>query len=561
MTPVPWLAIGALLAGGLSLWFVRYLWPYRDRRAARFFIGTVVCEALWALSYGLALLVFDRGLRAAFEIPIWLGVNFIGVFFLAFALQYTGRGDLVRSKFMGAIVAIQALHTLIVATNPLHHIAWTDYAIQPLFGAATVTYTHQPWLFVNFAGIYIMVAAASFLLLETFYSYGRLYRAQTVALAISPVLPGLAFTLWLFEVGASPPLNLTPFTFPLHLAFDGYAFFRRNMFELSPAARRAGDRAAIDDLGTPVFVVDEDRRIINANDAAAQLDPDADGLIGRDVSTIHTGLDPQSTEGTITLQTDGNRREFAVNATALADASDTTIGYTITLQDVTAEKQREQRLSVLNRVLRHNLRNDLNVVRANIDVASREVGSGTADDALERAERKTGEVIELGEKARTIERLLETDGSEAEAVPLAALLAELREEYASPAADIRIDIPEDLRIQGNRSTLHAVFENLLENAIEHGGSTIDVDCSAPPDPSGRVTVSVRDDGPGIPEHERRPIQVGEETALEHGSGLGLWIVSWGIAALGGDLEFDSDADGTIIRLTLPVAEEPQIGEE
>jgi hypothetical protein len=140
---ISWLAVGGVVSGAASLVLLRFLWPYRAEPGARFFILTIACEAVWAFSYGAALLVFDPALRRLFEIPIWLGINFIGVFFLAFALEYTGRGSLLRSRWMGGLVGVQALHTLVVATNPLHHLAWNDYHVDPVFGAATVAYgTH-----------------------------------------------------------------------------------------------------------------------------------------------------------------------------------------------------------------------------------------------------------------------------------------------------------------------------------------------------------------------------------------------------------------------------------
>ena len=115
------------------------------------------------------------------------------------------------------------------------------------------------------------IGVASFLLAETVCSYGRLYRTQAAAIAISPIFPGLPFPLWLAEVGATPPLNLTALFFPIHLAFDVYAFFSRDMFDMVPAARRIADRAAIDTLGTPVAIVDAGGRLIEHNDDAARV--------------------------------------------------------------------------------------------------------------------------------------------------------------------------------------------------------------------------------------------------------------------------------------------------
>jgi signal transduction histidine kinase len=546
-----WLAGGSLLSGVVSLYFVRYLWPYREKPGARFFVATIACEALWALSYGVALLVFDPGLRQLFEIPIWAGINFIGVFFLAFALEYTGRGHVVRSKLFGGVALVQVVHTLIVATNSWHHVAWSNYHVEPVLGAATVAYTHQPWLFVNCTGIILAVAAGAFLLVDTFVTYGRLYRTQAAAIALSPVFPGLAFLLWLFEIGASPPLNLTALTFPVHLGFDMYAFFRRDMFELTPAARRAGDRAAIDDLGSGVLVVDDERRVVNCNRAASRLLAPDDELLGGRLDAFLGDVDLDADGQTLPITTAGERREYRVVTSPLADAAGNHVGHTIVLQDVTEAKQREERLMVLNRVLRHNLRNDLNVVQGALDVAGRRADDDVMD-ALDAARVKTGDLATLGEKARLVERAMAADAP-AEPVRLADLLAEVRagvlEEW--PDASVEVDVPEDLHVRANPLLLRGVFENLVENAVEHTGDEPTVAVTGERDGESAV-FAVRDDGPGIPEHERSVVESGEETALEHGSGLGLWFVKWGVASLGGEVAFETDGSGTTVHFRLPL---------
>lgn len=554
----PLLAVAIVTAGVISLYFIRYLWAYRDDPGARFYIGTIACEALWTLSYGLALLVFDPTLRAMFEVPIWIGINFIGVFFLAFALEYTGRGHLVRSKLMGVIGGVQVFHTVVVLTNPLHHLAWSNYHIDPIFGVATVSYTHQPWLFVNFVGIFLMVSAGSFLLVDTFFSYGSLYRAQTVAIAVSPVLPGLAFVLWLFEVGVSPPLNLTPLAFPIHLGFVMYAFFRRNMFELTPAARRAGDRAAIDDLGSAVLILDDEHRIINSNEEARGLLADGDqDLLGSRLTDVLDGIDPTGTEQTVSIRAEGKRREYAVTTSTLEDSVGNDIGHSLVFQDITQEKQREQRLSVLNRVLRHNLRNDLTVVQGNVTMAKERVATDDLRGFLETAEEKTQGVIELGEKARTIESVLDTEESSPEPVHIREMLEEIRDDLLEdwPESQVVIQVPADLQIRADRELLKPIFENIIENALEHNDAAdplAEVGMVESEETAEAATFEIRDNGPGIPDHERRTIEAGGETALEHGSGIGLWVAKWGVDSLGGELTFTADETGTTVRIMIPI---------
>ena len=551
-----WLAVGSLAAGLVSLGFIQFLWPYRRKPGGRFFIATIACEALWSLSYGVALLVFDPALRQLFEIPIWVAINFIGVFFLAFALEYTGRGRLLRSRWFGGVVGIQTLHTLVVVTNPLHGIAWTGYVVDPVYGAATVTYAHQPWLFVNATGYIIMIGAASLLLVDTVASYGKLYRLQAAAIAVSPIFPGVPFLLWLVQVGPSPPLNLTPLMFPIHLAFDMYAFFARNMFEMVPAARRVADQAAVEDLGSPVLIVDDSTKLIRVNPAAADtLAVDPGAVLGEPLARHLPELDLGEEDATVSLLVDGRHREFAVTTSALRDSADTFVGTTIVLQDITAEREREQRLAVLNRVLRHNLRNDLNVVQGFIDIARERTDDPELENYLATAEENTRGVIELGEKARDIERVVGSDDREPGELHLRALFEELRTELLEihPDATITLNVPAEVRLTADELLVDRVLRNLLENAIEHGDGEVTVTARRETrhgEPHAVLTVA--DEGPGIPAHELSVLEALEETALEHGSGLGLWLVEWGVSALGGTVTFETDG-GTTVTLELPDA--------
>jgi sensor histidine kinase regulating citrate/malate metabolism len=63
-------------------------------------------------------------------------------------------------------------------------------------------------------------------------------------------------------------------------------------------------------------------------------------------------------------------------------------------------------------------------------------------------------------------------------------------------------------------------------------------------------IEVTDTGPGINEHEMKVFEQAKETKLHHDSGLGLWLVWWGVDRLGGEVWFDVDG-GTTVTLALP----------
>jgi len=561
---VPWPAVGSIISGLIAVAFIAYIWPYRDEPGAALFIAMLGAVTLWAGSYGVALFVFDPTLRFLFEIPIWLGICLTNVFFLAFALEYTGRKDEVRSRSMAGLGLIVVGFVGLIGTNPRHELVWSDYRIDPVFGAATVSQTNEAWLFIIMLVLVIITAAAVLVLVDTFVSYGPLYRYQTLALALSPlpVIPGIL--LWLFQVGPVPQLNLAPLLFPLHLGLDMYAFFRRNMFELTPAARRAGDQTAIDDLGIGVLIIDDEQRIINLNQQAATIfETNKRDLLGQWLSDLDADINLDSTDQRIRRSNGRHQREYAITVSTLNDSASNKVGQTITLQDITLERQREQRLSVLNRVLRHNLRNDLNVARGYLELVQEETDNDQHRQMLTTATRNTDSVLALGEKAREVERTLDTETLGTELVDVTELLEQLTETLtAKHGGTVTIEQSEGLTLETNRQLLESVLSNVIENGLEHGGERPQVTVSPTDDVAvdmnsrtpvtkRRARIEIRDTGPGIPPHELSVLKQGEETDLEHGSGIGLWLVEWGTTALGGSVSFETDDSGTVVTLELP----------
>ncbi len=209
---------------------------------------------------------------------------------------------------------------------------------------------------------------------------------------------------------------------------------------------------------------------------------------------------------------------------------------------IAESNHREQRLEVFNRVLRHNLRNQLDVINSHTERLAEQTDSDHGEAVLSATDR----LAAIGTRARRIDRLMTRD-PEPTTVDLTAVVSDLLAETESDGVTVETDLPSATTLRTDRKTLRATLVSPLENAVRYADSTATVSVEST---GSGYSVVIRDDGPGIPATELDSLAAGTETDLRHGRGLGLWQLKWGVDALDGEVSFENEGETTVrIRLS------------
>lgn len=229
-------------------------------------------------------------------------------------------------------------------------------------------------------------------------------------------------------------------------------------------------------------------------------------------------------------------------------------------RELQAERDRidayNRRLSVLNRVLRHDIRSATTVIEGRASLVRDAVTRGDeVDEHLDAIEREADRMIELGEKARHLGRLGESGTDDVVAMDLdAAVETAVSSVRAGDAADLWVDVPS-IRVRAT-PRIELAVEEVVRNAIEHHDDAepaIAIEARRSSD-GDTARVRIEDDGPGIPPEELAVLERDDETQLEHLSGIGLWLVRWIVRESGGSVRFERpDPGGTVVELSLPLA--------
>lgn len=326
-----------------------------------------------------------------------------------------------------------------------------------------------------------------------------------------------------------------------------------------------------DAVADPVCVFGPGGRIKRVNDAMAEYTGYTRGeLLGRKLgelvpadeydraSTIVRELaqsDAQSTIFETSLVTSyGQLVRTEASIGVVTDRNDSFTGFIATLRDVgdRAERERDLELTkqVLSRLVRHNLRNELNIVLGHGELLEEQLSDGRRQSA-EKIVQTTEQLIEQSKKARLIERVIDTSTEDQLAIAdcLRSIVAEYREEH--PEATITLDIDTDTTVE-THPEMPTGIEELVDNAIRHA--------SGPPhvliqtvEHDEFVTLFVEDESGGIDDEELQRLRDGDETKLEHTSGVGLWLVRWLVEYSDAALVTQQTEAGSVMGIRFPKA--------
>ena len=218
-----------------------------------------------------------------------------------------------------------------------------------------------------------------------------------------------------------------------------------------------------------------------------------------------------------------------------------------------AIEQREQRVGVLNRVLRHNLRNEMNVIRSHAELIDSASNDPDIVDSAATILETTGRLMDIAEDAKRIEKSV--SGSTANRIPLNLRHAieraaeRTRNRYRNVALtctvedDTWVEVSEELEF-----ALSELFETLAGMADD--GSRIVVELDDERGANATLCLVAHCEDANLPQSEVQALVAGEETQLAHGSGLGLWLVNWIVELSGGQLAFRSTEGGQDVLLEL-----------
>ena len=260
---------------------------------------------------------------------------------VVFAITYTGRQSWLTPARLAGLLLVPNIYAVLALSNPLHGLVTAETVLLTQAGQTQfVGRTGSVYLLQT--GISALFVLSGYGLFGEFLLRSRnVYRKQTFIVLTAGLLTAGAHGLFVLGATPHPGLDITPLTFALNGLLIAVVLFRNDFASVTPLA---GD-VLVDELPDPLFVLDDDDRVIDFN-AAAKSVLDEETPTGRPLTDTSPGLLDDIERGEV-FAIGEPLSYYDPQTSPISDQHGTVRGRLVVLRDVTGQQRRQERLETL----------------------------------------------------------------------------------------------------------------------------------------------------------------------------------------------------------------------
>ncbi len=256
-----------MVAGSISVVMGLFVLWRRRAPGAKWMSLVMFSSSIWMLGYALEL----RS-ETLSELIFWGKIQYFGIttvptFWFVSTLRYTGRDRWLTPQKLLLLAVVPVATIAIALTNELHGWLWAEISVQQVGPLLALDNEYGPALWLYAAYSYLLVLAASIVMLQMVNRSHRYYRSQLLANLAAAAAPWLASLHDLLHLPPLPMLDFTPMAFTLTSFILTWNVVGWRMTDLLPVARGT----ILESMDDGVIVLDPLHRIVDLNAVAAAL--------------------------------------------------------------------------------------------------------------------------------------------------------------------------------------------------------------------------------------------------------------------------------------------------
>ncbi len=587
-------ALLMLLASLISAILAITIWRRRPGPGLTPYAIMLAAVCVWSLANMIRLIVANQTVQYILLSIAYLGITTVPAAWLAFALQYTGRGRFLTRTLIGLFFIEPILTQIAIITNPSHMFFFNPVTYEQVgeYWELIAGFSTGFWIHAVYS--YILILLGTIILIAAIIRSPKLYRGQIGWLLVACFAPWVANALTIFYLSPLPDyVDLTPMAFTITGLATAWAMYRFRLMDIMPVAKDVVVKTMADAL----FVLDSRDRVVDANPAAlALLASDTDAVMWKPVKEVFAGITglleqvadrAEETVSEVSVKKDAGESIFASRLSPILDQRGEISGQVILLHDITDLKRANAEMAKAREIaeaanqlksqflanMSHELRTPLNAI---IGYAQLQLAGMAGDLSDEVADYQERILVNAQDLLRLINDVLDVSKIEAGRMELVNrpynltdMMNDVYKQFAvlaeSKGVNFRLELDEALpgMLIGDEVRTKQIAVNLVSNATKFTSSgEVILKTERVDDDHWRIVVT--DTGVGIPAHLREVIfdefrQVDSGSTREYGgTGLGLAIVRRLVLMMDGTIQVKSEVgEGSTFTVTLPLVVEPE----
>jgi PAS domain S-box-containing protein len=501
------------------LTFFKSTLPYK-----RPFLALALAIAFLAVTFLMEIITSDLHTKLLWnDLEYISNVSLAPLYFL-FIMGYTGN-ERWNNRRAATLLFILPMFILIsLYTNDWHHLFYTSISGTDGFGSFDPE--HGPIFFMSMIYMLTVYLYALSSLFKVYFKSGQIFRRQVRYLILTSTLPLLMFGLGNVGFAEVTLTMVTIFSFLLGGIMLFFGLLKYELNDLMPIA-----------LDTVMGTMNEGAIVINNRGLIVHLNPSAEKMMGRrlndvfkknigeEIAWLHPGQYPDvlsKDRSEITVKIDGDTKYYDLQVSTMNDRGGRPTGRLLIIRDITTEKGMKDaltnantKLNILSNITRHDIQNQLVVVRGYAELLFR---GKTKPEEIERYAKAIIDASALIDEQFAFAREYQAVGvKQPEWQRVDILLTKVRNTGPFSPVNIlirtgKLEVYADLMLE-------RMFYNLMDNAKRHGQGVNSIVVEAKL--IGKECVILfQDDGKGIKKELKERIF---ESGFGSNTGMGLYM--------------------------------------
>ena len=216
--------------------------------------------------------------------------------------------------------------------------------------------------------------------------------------------------------------------------------------------------------------------------------------------------------------------------------------FIIIQKDISKKQLKEEIISVLNRILRHNLRTSINVIEGYVESLDNSETYSEQQHSISIIQNRISEMKEISKKTKKIKKIINhyDDSENLPVEQIENIISSYRKRNTIIA--LNTNNLDDYSIM-NKNLFIMVFKELIQQSLKNNTNRVSrIDIKLYPTKNNVLKIIYEDNSKKYSSSSWEIIKKGSETPLNHINGIELWIIYWSIKAMGGQIKLIDDLE-------------------